>query len=216
MPHQCLKCGSLFPEGTTTILRGCPDCYGTRFFYTEEPLTMAERDRMLQQANRELPALLEKLAKTAPTPTPAAPATPDAAPPRPPGQSELLPDGRLLIRVPRELKKRMERAVAGWDYDAPPSPAAATAVAPGPESPPPLRPAAPSPLPLPGPSNPTEPRIAFVTDGAPETVRIPQAGAYEIDVRRLLDKSPVVVQKDGTYLIHLASLFEQPPKNGER
>ena len=30
---------------------------------------------------------------------------------------------------------------------------------------------------------------------------------YEIDVESLLEKSPVIVRRDGTYLVHLPSLF---------
>ncbi|MEA2055536.1 MAG: Zn-ribbon containing protein, partial [Candidatus Thermoplasmatota archaeon] len=26
MPHQCLKCGKIFEEGSTQLLKGCPDC----------------------------------------------------------------------------------------------------------------------------------------------------------------------------------------------
>ena len=43
---------------------------------------------------------------------------------------------------------------------------------------------------------------------APETIRISKPGEYEIDVKRLLESNPIVIQRDGTYLIHLASLFE--------
>ena len=37
MPHQCLKCGKIFEEGSTQLLKGCPDCDGNRFFFTKEP-----------------------------------------------------------------------------------------------------------------------------------------------------------------------------------
>lgn len=43
---------------------------------------------------------------------------------------------------------------------------------------------------------------------APETVAISGSGIYELDVKRLLEKSPIVVHKDGTYSLHLPSLME--------
>ena len=51
MPHQCLKCGSVFADGSPEILRGCPECDGTRFFFTEKPLSDDERNRLKEQAN---------------------------------------------------------------------------------------------------------------------------------------------------------------------
>ncbi|MBW3584109.1 MAG: hypothetical protein KY455_13540 [Euryarchaeota archaeon] len=42
----------------------------------------------------------------------------------------------------------------------------------------------------------------------PETVAIRGEGEYELDVKRLLEKSPIVVHKDGTYSLHLPSLME--------
>ena len=38
MPHQCLKCGKIFEEGSAQLLKGCTECGGNRFFFTKEPL----------------------------------------------------------------------------------------------------------------------------------------------------------------------------------
>ncbi|MBU4190401.1 MAG: Zn-ribbon domain-containing protein [Candidatus Thermoplasmatota archaeon] len=46
-----------------------------------------------------------------------------------------------------------------------------------------------------------------VKEKAPEVVNIVESGVYEIDVESLLEKSPVIVRRDGTYLVHLPSLF---------
>lgn len=43
----------------------------------------------------------------------------------------------------------------------------------------------------------------------PDTVNVREPGEYDIDVKALLEKSPIVVHKDGAYLIHLPSLFDQ-------
>ena len=45
MPHQCLKCGRVFEEGSSQLLKGCPDCNGNRFFFTKTPLDEKERKK---------------------------------------------------------------------------------------------------------------------------------------------------------------------------
>lgn len=40
-------------------------------------------------------------------------------------------------------------------------------------------------------------------------INIIEQGVYEIDVERLLEDNPIVIQKDGSYLIHLPSLFKE-------
>ena len=42
----------------------------------------------------------------------------------------------------------------------------------------------------------------------PETISIEQSGNYRIDLKGLLEKEPIVIQKDGTYTIHLPSAFQ--------
>ncbi len=46
----------------------------------------------------------------------------------------------------------------------------------------------------------------------PETVEILEQGVYDLDVERLLGKSPIVVHKDGRYSLHLPSLMESLEK----
>lgn len=39
MPHQCVHCSEVFPEGSAEVLQGCSKCGGRFFFYlTEEKL----------------------------------------------------------------------------------------------------------------------------------------------------------------------------------
>jgi predicted nucleic acid-binding Zn-ribbon protein len=67
---------------------------------------------------------------------------------------------------------------------------------------------APTPRPVPEDSLP---------DGeVPETVRIEAPGEYAIDVKRLMDAHPIVIQREGSYLIHLPSLFEGDEKSRRR
>ncbi len=54
MPHQCLKCGRIFEEGSSQLLRGCSDCGGNRFFFTKQPLDENERDFISKEVNRDI------------------------------------------------------------------------------------------------------------------------------------------------------------------
>lgn len=223
MPHQCLKCGTLFPEGATTILRGCPDCRGTRFFYTKDPLPLSERERLLERTQRDLPSIVEELvanakelAATPPPPTPVATPPRLEVPPafaEPRGEATLLPGNRLLVKLPKALGQRVRRATEGWDYEAP-------APRPGPieVASPPLTSLSTSTDPSSTPyASPLSTPLSVPPEAVPpETLTIPDPGQYEIDVKRLLEKSPIIVQKDGTYLIHLPSLFEMPRKPPSR
>jgi predicted nucleic acid-binding Zn-ribbon protein len=246
VPHQCLKCGILFNEGSTTILRGCPECRGTRFFYTQKPLTMSERDKLLATSEVTLREAIDQLVKKAkegepptlptgahewvqlksepaPDPSPkrledfeSPPATAAAAPTvtlseplvppivatdAPRTDVAWLPGNKLLIKKKAEpVARRRRPEPIAYDY-APPTL----------RTPPAFEPPEPAPLPqtaAPAPSatGPEEPISS--PEGTPETIRIANPGEYEIDVKRLLDADPIVIQRDGTYLIHLASLFD--------
>ncbi|MDD4877529.1 MAG: Zn-ribbon containing protein [Candidatus Nanoarchaeia archaeon] len=57
MPHQCVKCGKLFEDGSKEILSGCSACSGKFFFYVKkanlekakeitESLTLEEKEQM--------------------------------------------------------------------------------------------------------------------------------------------------------------------------
>jgi predicted nucleic acid-binding Zn-ribbon protein len=41
------------------------------------------------------------------------------------------------------------------------------------------------------------------------TVNVVEQGVYEIDVERLLRDDPVIIENDGTYLIHLPSMLNE-------
>jgi predicted nucleic acid-binding Zn-ribbon protein len=61
MPHQCLKCGKVFPSGSPEILKGCSDCGGKKFFYTEQPVSDDERERLIEQANKDIKVLIHEI-----------------------------------------------------------------------------------------------------------------------------------------------------------
>jgi predicted nucleic acid-binding Zn-ribbon protein len=276
VPHQCLKCGNLFHEGSTVILRGCPDCRGTRFFYTDKGLGADERKKMLAGTELTLREAIDELVKNAKEgATPAESdgwildgpkperivVDPNLVPPDLPGRADNLQaiekirdaldaQGNIVVKMPvRPGKAKRGKREPRWDYVAPPAPPAKDApplfsyeglkaVAPAATAAPIAAAAAPasavppaavqttlpladtsaviSPIVEPAPAARAAPAPmgpGFVAGvERPETIHIAAPGRYEIDVKRLLEASPVVIQKDGTYLIHLASLFESVPK----
>ena len=50
MPHQCLGCGFAFEEGSSALLQGCPECKGTKFFYSAQEVDADERQRIALDA----------------------------------------------------------------------------------------------------------------------------------------------------------------------
>lgn len=50
----------------------------------------------------------------------------------------------------------------------------------------------------------------------PAVINVKEKGVYEIDVKALLEDSPIIVQSDGTYLLHLQSIFEKAQKRAEK
>ena len=54
MPHQCLKCGKIFEEGSSKVLKGCSECGGNRFFFTKKPLDDKEREEINNQTSKDI------------------------------------------------------------------------------------------------------------------------------------------------------------------
>ena len=65
MPHQCLKCGKIFDENSSKLLlKGCPNCGGTRFFFTKEPLSEDERKNVAEKLDEDIREKIVKLMKS--------------------------------------------------------------------------------------------------------------------------------------------------------
>jgi predicted nucleic acid-binding Zn-ribbon protein len=43
-------------------------------------------------------------------------------------------------------------------------------------------------------------------------ITITDEGVYELDVEKLMEHSPIIVQKDGSYMVHLPSVFKGKDK----
>ncbi|HJQ92951.1 MAG TPA: Zn-ribbon containing protein [Candidatus Thermoplasmatota archaeon] len=184
MAHQCLACGHLFPEGSSAILQGCPECKGTRFFFTQEALPEAERQALAARAQKDLRQVVAELLKAS------AEGNSDLEQKVRSGQ--LRPaDLRGLVKQAAETQARAEKnAVPLWENpDVQPYVVHAKVEAAKARVEAELKEAAKAPA-------------------QPDTVNILKPGKYEIDVGALLEGNPIVVHRDGAYHIHLASLFD--------
>jgi predicted nucleic acid-binding Zn-ribbon protein len=61
MPHQCLKCGKIFEEGSAQLLKGCSECNGNRFFFTKEPLGEKERAVITEEIGKDINSAIIEL-----------------------------------------------------------------------------------------------------------------------------------------------------------
>ncbi|RLF42178.1 MAG: hypothetical protein DRN12_01065 [Thermoplasmata archaeon] len=161
MPHQCLKCGKIFEEGSPELLRGCPNCGGNRFFYTKKPLDEREREKISKEIGKDLYTQIMDLL----------------------GDKRELVDetGRWIKVKPKDISKAIKEQL-------PPSKDKILV------------------------KNDREEKIKKLLESPiipddPATIGIQPPGKYEIDIKRLLENEPIIIQKDGSYMIHLPSAF---------
>lgn len=195
MAHQCLQCGHLFAEGSSAILQGCPQCKGTRFFYTAKPLGEGERRSMAEKAQKDLREVVGEILKSSPA------ASEDLARKvQSGGWAQLRPaDLRTLVAAAAQKQSNAEQAMAQartWE---------------NPDVKPALRRQIEG---IEAKRAAVEAQLAEQSKAPehPDTVNIRKPGEYEIDVAGLLERNPIVVHRDGAYHIHLASLFDSASK----
>jgi uncharacterized protein len=191
MAHQCLNCGHLFVEGSSAILQGCPQCKGTRFFFTQKPLAETERRAMAEKAQKDLREVVGELLKSAPAANELQKkvAAGDWAQLRP-------SDLRTLVQATAQKQSNAANAIAqakSWE---------------NPDV---------QPMVMKAVESKRAAMQAAVAEASkapdhPDTVNIRKPGEYEIDVAGLLERNPIVVHRDGAYHIHLASLFDSAGK----
>ena len=169
MPHQCLKCGHVFEEGSSQLLKGCPGCGGNRFFFTKQPLNEKERDIMSKGIGQDLTTKIMELAFEK-------------------NKGTLKGTETWITLKPKDLRKMIEDQIEQ-------EPAEEINL---------------------GEPISDDQRKAIIEkikaevdhSDTPETIGVEQPGKYHIDLKGLLEKEPIVIQKDGTYTIHLPSLFK--------
>jgi uncharacterized protein len=170
MPHQCLKCGYVFEEGSSQLLKGCPGCGGNRFFFTKQPLNETERDIMSNGMNKDLTTRIMELAVEK-------------------NKGTLKGTETWITLKPKDLRKMIEDQI---EQEKPTKEVNL------------------------GEQISDDQRKAIIEkikaevdhSDTPETIGVEQPGKYHIDLKGLLEKEPIVIQKDGTYTIHLPSLFK--------
>jgi len=174
MPHQCLKCGRIFEEGSSQLLRGCPDCGGNRFFFTKQPLDENERDVISKEVNRNITTrIMDSLADK--------------------NNETINTSGKWVSIKPKEIRKIIEEKINEEEKIESKS-----------EEPEPIEPIDDEYR------KSVIERIKAEVDEhvSPETIEIEKPGKYSIDLKGLLENEPIIIQKDGTYTIHLPSVFK--------
>ncbi len=54
MPHQCVKCGAFYDDGSDEILKGCSKCGGKLFFYVKkEKAEMLKEQQAIELSKEE-------------------------------------------------------------------------------------------------------------------------------------------------------------------
>lgn len=92
MPHQCLKCGKIFEEGSNELLKGCPVCDGNHFFYTKEPLNEENRKSLNEKLDKDINSKIAKIL------------TGDA--------KEVLKDSEWINIKSKDIDKEIEKCIA--------------------------------------------------------------------------------------------------------
>ncbi len=178
MSHQCLKCGHVFEDGSSQMLKGCPGCGGNRFFFTNQPLSAEERDIISKQVGKDIPTKIMELAVEKNL------------------QTQKSTETWITIR-PKDLRTMIEKRL---DKEKKPYEPPCTA-------------------PLSDEERQTKIkkiRAEANHTGSPETIEVEQPGKYYINLKGLLEKEPIIINRDGTYTIHLPSAFTLPPKRKAR
>jgi len=177
MPHQCLKCGKIFEEGSVELLKGCPACDGNHFFYTKEPLGEEERKVLTERLGKDITSTVTDLIGGQ-------------------ARSTVGGSGNWINIKPKNILEAMEKRPAETKKVTPDS----------------------------------KENIDIITDAGyrkeiiekietestkstvPETIDIDEPGKYRIDIKGLLEEEPIIIQKDGSYTIHLPSVFKMIDK----
>ncbi|KYK32553.1 MAG: hypothetical protein AYK22_07310 [Thermoplasmatales archaeon SG8-52-3] len=181
MPHQCLKCGKVFEEGSSQLLKGCSSCNGNRFFYTKEPLDEKERNIITEKVGKDLNSTIIELMGN---------------------ELDQVVDksGNWLKIKPKDVRNAMKKHITENKNIIPESKEEIDVV-----------------------TNEkyrknTLEKIEAESEknDTPETIDIEKPGKYNIDIKGLLEEEPIIIQKDGSYTIHLPSIFKMIDKDKKK
>lgn len=184
MPHQCLKCGKIFEEGSSQLLKGCPDCGGNRFFFTKKPLDEEERNVITREVGKDINTkIIDMLG----------------------GENGDIIDksGKWITMKPKDVRRALEQHL-------PEDVKKKKKVSDKKEG-----------IDIISSGKYREAALAKLESEmkkpkTPETIDIERSGKYRIDLKGLLEEEPIIIQKDGSYTIHLPSLFKMIDKEKEK
>lgn len=172
MPHQCLKCGKIFEEGSSTVLKGCPNCNGNRFFFTKEPLNDKEREEIYNQTSKDINLKILDILGI--------------------DKDEIIDKkGKWKSMNPNDVRKVLKKQIKQESN-----------IQENQEKE----------------SEKIENKIIEdieLENKTPETINIEKPGKYVIDIKGLLEEEPIIIQKDGSYTIHLPSIFKMLDKENQ-
>ncbi len=218
MPHQCLNCGHVIPRGSDEILKGCSKCSGKKFMFTSQPMSEEARETLNRKADRVRnkmikkadPELLKILKERGMTEIDGSSLEIDRSLGddwvryRPGSEDEIeldegtsktgieivegvrKPSAKDLISELDSKKETDEETKERKTIKKKKRPVKKRS--------------------LPFKKVPQSP-LRKKTDV--DVINIIETGVYEIDVEKLLDDNPIIIQKDGSYLLHLPSLFKE-------
>ncbi len=193
MPHQCVLCGKVYPNGSQEILTGCGECGGRKFYYISEPLAQEELRAAAEEAE-EAGDKMEDIVREVLREEPREKYREDGTPSEEGEWIKVRPEDRERMERIERLKKSSERGVidqikvgTGEEREVK-------------EEETKRRP------------KKRKLRVSTREKESASVVNIVEKGVYEINLKALLENSPIIIQKDGSYLIHLPSLFSKSPK----
>ncbi len=178
MPHQCLKCGKIFEQGSSQLLKGCPECGGNRFFFTKEPLNDEQREKITDEVGKDINDTIVELMGSK-------------------GEKIVDKSGKWVNIKPKDIRKAMQKHLSENQEKT---------------------------------LSKSNENVDILTDEKYrkerierikseiqqdrklETIGIERSGSYKIDIKGLLEEEPIIIQKDGSYTIHLPSLFKMIDK----
>lgn len=177
MPHQCLKCGRIFEEGSSQLLKGCPECGGNRFFFTKQPLDKDERETISGEVSKDITSkIMETLIEK--------------------NNEDFNKTGKWVTIKPKEIRKIIKDKIIENEKE--------------------IKTEKPESI-----EQIDDERRRVIIEkiksdvdkiDSPETIDIEKPGEYNIDIKGLLEEEPIVIQKDGSYIIHLPSVFKKIDK----
>jgi predicted nucleic acid-binding Zn-ribbon protein len=177
MPHQCLKCGKVFKDGSPQLLRGCPDCGGNRFFYTKTPLSEQQRIEIQEEIGKDIQEQLTDLLKN------------------PENKDFINYSDNWITMKPKDIRRVFKKHIT--EKNSKPNFTSKDL----------------SDMDIFENDDYRKQRINEILQkiskhNRPETIDIQPPGNYNIDIKGLLENEPIIIQKDGTYSIHLPSVFK--------